>query len=88
MKIGSLTLKWGTLKAWDFKGNKEAEELLKRYFELGASASAMLQHDNVEQKEIVCKLIDLAKGRICNDWTGKMMTKAEAKKYVLEYGNN
>lgn len=87
MKIGSLTLKWGTLKAWDFEGNDEGEQLLKKYFELGSSASAILQHDSPEQKEIICKLIDLAKGKIENDWTGKMMTKAEAKKYVLEYNN-
>ena len=80
-----LTLKWGTLKSWNFKGIKEAEPLLKRYSEIGLSFSAMAQRDTTEQKEIICKLIDLIPGDIFLDWDGKYVSHDEAKKYVMEY---
>ena len=79
-------LKWGTLKAWNFKGNEEAEKLLDRYEEIGSSFSAIKQKDTPEQKEIICKLIDLAYGKIHLDWDDKYVSKAEAKKYVMKYG--
>lgn len=82
----NLTLKWGTLKAWSFKGNEQAMSLLRRYHEIGASLSAMCQHDTPEQKEIICKLIDLTPGEIYLDWDGKYVSHDEAKKYVMEYG--
>lgn len=81
-----LTLKWGTLKAWDFEGNETAKQLLKRYAEIGASFSAMMQRDTPEQKEIICKLIDLTPGEIHLDWDDKWVSKDEAKRYVMEYG--
>ena len=80
----SLTLKWGTLKGWDFH-NEKGQELLREYFELGASMGAAQQKDTPRQKEIICELIDECNGEIWNDWEGKKMSKAEAKKYVLEY---
>lgn len=81
-----LTLKWGTLKAWNVAGNEPAIQLLKRYCEIGASMSAAMQHDTPEQKEIICKLIDLMPGEIYLDWDDKYVSKEDAKKYVLEYG--
>lgn len=81
-----LTLKWGTLKAWNFEGSDAAAKLLKRYGEIGSSYSAMCQHDTPEQKEIICKLIDLTPGDIYLDWDGKYVSHEEAKKYVMEYG--
>jgi len=80
-----LLLKWGTLKGWNFKGNEPAIALLKEYHELGSSFSAMAQRDTPRQQEIICELIDLCSGPIQNDWSGEMMTKDEAKKYVREY---
>ncbi len=80
-----LTLKWGTLKAWNVEGNEEGQKLLKRYHELGSSFSAMMQHDTPEQKEIICKLIDLMPGEIYLDWDDKYVSKENAKTYVLEY---
>jgi len=81
-----LTLKWGTLKAWNFSDVPEAKALLERYCEIGSSFSAMAQHDTPEQKEIICKLIDLVPGEIYLDWDDKYVSKDEAKKYVMEYG--
>lgn len=84
-KEDSLTLKWGTLKAWDFH-SKKALKLLKEYFKIGASASAIMQHDTPRQKEIVCELIDEGNFKtICLDWDGKDVTKKQAKKYVMDY---
>lgn len=34
---------------------------------------------------IICEVIDALDGTIQNDWTGKMMTKDEAKAYIMEY---
>ena len=85
-KENYLTLKWGTLKSWNFKGNKEAIKLFKRYNEIGSSFSAMAQKDTLEQKEIICKLIDLMPGKIYLDWDDKYVSKEEAKKYVMDYG--
>ena len=82
-----ITLKWGTLKAWDFDGNEEAVKMFKQYCEIGVSAGAMTQHDTPKQKEIICKLIDLMPGKIFLDWEGEYLPKEEAKKYVMNYGN-
>ena len=76
-----LTLKWGTLKSWNFSGNPAAEKLFEKYEELGASFSAMMQRDTPEQKEIICKLIDLMPGEIYLEWDGKYVSKEEAKNY-------
>lgn len=81
-----LTLKWGTLKSWDFTGSEEAKKLFKEYSEIGSSFSAMAQRDTLRQKEIICELIDLCSGdTIYLDSDDKDVSKDEAKKYVLEY---
>lgn len=83
-----LTLKWGTLKGWHFdKTNERAMALLKEYHDLGASMGAMTQHDTPRQKEIICELIDAGNFEtVYLDWDGKDVSKADAKKYVMEYG--
>lgn len=84
----TLTLKWGTLKSWDFNSEK-ARALNKEYHEIGSYASAMVQSrmETPRQKEIICELIDLCEGdTIYNDWSGEDMSKQEAKDYVMNYG--
>jgi len=83
-RVNSLTLKWGTLKAWSFHTDK-AKELLREYGELGSCFGAMQQKDTPRQKEIICELIDEVDGTVTNDLTGDKMTKAEAKEYVRNY---
>jgi lambda repressor-like predicted transcriptional regulator len=80
-----ITLKWGTLKSWNVT-SAEGRALLKKYGELGNFMSAIMQRDTPEQKEIICKLIDLMPGEIYLDWDGRYVSKEVAKKYVLEYG--
>lgn len=81
-----LTLKWGTLKSWDFTTSERGAELLKEYRQIGSSFSAMAQNDTPRQKEIICELIDLCDGdTIYLEWDGKDVSKEEAKKYVLNY---
>ena len=83
-----LLLKWGTLKGWCFKNSPKAFEALKKYNELGSSFSAMAQRDTDKQKELICVMIDEVSGDVQNDWTGEIYkNKEDAKKYVLEYGN-
>lgn len=82
-----ISLKWGTLKAWKITSAKGLE-LMKKYHELGSTYSAMQQNDTQEQKEIICQMIDeCSADTIHLDWDGVDVTKEEAKKYVLEYGN-
>ena len=82
-----ISLKWGTLKAWDIKG-ESVMTLLRKYSALGVSYSAMAQHDTPEQKEILCQLIDACNAETIHlDWDEKDVSKEEAKKYVMEYGN-
>jgi len=81
-----LTLKWGSLKSWKIASEK-GQELLKKYFELGSSASAILQKDSPEQKDLICQIIDeCSADTIYLDWDDKDVTKEEAKSYVKEYG--
>lgn len=83
--MDSLSLKWGTLKAWNLHSDKGLE-LLKRYFDLGTSASAMLVNDTQEQKELICQMIDECNcPTIYLDWDDKNVSKDEAKRYVQEY---
>lgn len=79
-----LLLKWGSLKAWKLKTEKSMQALQK-WADGGVRASAMAQHDTQEQKQALCKLIDVVDGEITNDWSGEKMTKEEAKTYIMEY---
>lgn len=82
----ALSLKWGTLKGWTLH-SKKATCLLKSYFKLDTSASAICQHDTPRQKEIICKIIDEAKvKKVHLEWDGKDVSKAKAKEYVMNYG--
>jgi len=79
-----ITLKWGTLKSWKLTSEKGID-LLKKYYELGASYSAMAQHDTPEQKKLICEMIDEVPGEIYLEWDDKYVSKEEAKRYVMEY---
>lgn len=87
-EISTLSLKWGTLKSWDLK-TKEQEKLLEAFCddENGMSASAAMQNNSKKQKEIICKLIDTITDPqgIYLDWDGIYVSKAKAKKYVMNY---
>lgn len=80
-----LLFKWGTLKGWSLNTQK-GKDLLKRYFEIGSSESAIMQHDSDEQKKLICQMIDECRGTLQSDWTGEMFTKEKAKDYVMNYG--
>lgn len=79
-----LTLKWGSVKGWS-NLSESSVELLKEYYKDGVPMSAMMDHPTEERIEILCRLIDNIDGTIWNDWDGVVMTKDEAKDYVLNY---
>lgn len=82
-----LLLKWGTLKGWDLESDA-ALAAAQRLGETGdRCVSAALQHDTPDQKQALCDLIDAIDGTIQNDWSGEIMTKEQAKAYVMEYGS-
>lgn len=82
--MNSLTLKWGTVKAWNLE-TEDAQAALKKWHDLGVSASAMLQDDTPEQKRALLDAIDHM-DEIWLDWEGKQVTREEAKEYVRNYG--
>ena len=82
-----LLLKWGTLKGYSLDGNDAAAAALTKYYSQDTSLSAMMQHDTDEQQQALFELIDAINGEIRNDWSGEIMTKEEAKKYIAEYHN-
>lgn len=80
-----LSLKWGTLKAWNIHSEK-GRDLLRRYSEIGCSISVMTQRDTPEQVDLICQLIDECNAPTIHlDWDGIEVSKEEAKKYVREY---
>lgn len=84
----TITLKWGTLKAWDLE-TPACLELLQKYADLGMTFGAMAQRDTPEQKELICQIIDAADlETVWLDWDGEQVSKEEAKRYVREYGVN
>ena len=86
MSAEYLWLKWGTLKGVNCNDNPAAMAALERYCSDPVSMGTMQQRDTSGQKQALCDLIDAINGPITNDWSGEEMTKDEAKKYVLEYG--
>lgn len=85
MKEDYLTLKWGTLKRWNFHSEK-AIKLLEEYSHIGSCISAIMQKDTTRQKEIICELIDEGDfDEVYLDWDDKYISKEEAKEYVLNY---
>jgi hypothetical protein len=82
----SITLKWGTLKAWNIHTPK-AVKILNKWASLGYSLGAATQLDTPEQKNLLCDLIDASNAdTIFLDWDGKHVSKQEAKDYILNYG--
>lgn len=81
-----LSLKWGTLKSWNFEGSGKGTTLLNEYNDIGSCASAMIQNDTERQKQIICELIELCDdGMVYLDWEGLYVSTQEAKDYVLNY---
>lgn len=89
-KKNYVTLKWGTLKSWNFPNKSERiRALCEEYDKIGSSFSAMMQRDTPRQKEIICELIDECDGdTIYLEWDGKYVSKQEAKDYVMNYGKD
>lgn len=84
-EISSLSLKFGTLKAWDLK-TKEQLDILKKYSKLGMAAGAAQQEDTPEQKKLICELIDTITNPrgIFLDWDGVYVSRKKAKQYVMQ----
>lgn len=80
-----LMLKWGSVKGWDNLSEK-SQGILKRFFADGVPMSAMADRPEDDRKSILCELIDQLDGEIWNDWDGAVMTKEQAKEYVINYG--
>jgi len=81
----SISLKWGNLKSWSgMDDGHPARIALQKYMDAGPSASAMAEQSQ-EERRLICEIIDAVDGKIVNDWTGNVMTKNEAKEYVMSH---
>lgn len=87
MATESLTLKWGSIKAWDLK-TEASLAAMQKYLDAGSVCmSAALQEDNDAQKAAICELIDaLDNDQVYLCWDGVYVSKEEAKAYVMKYG--
>lgn len=86
MATETLSLKWGTLKAWKLNEDGPAYVALGRYFDQPVSGGVMQQRDTEAQKIAICDVIDaLDNDQIYLDWDGEYVTKDFAKRYVMEY---
>jgi hypothetical protein len=80
-----LSLRYGTLKEWHLHSEK-GKSLLREYFSLGASYGCLFQKDTLEQKKLICQMIDECNAdEIFLDFDGKYISKEEAKEYVMSY---
>jgi hypothetical protein len=87
-QVNYLTLKWGTLKSWDFSHSEKGIALLKEFHKIGMNPSAACQKNTPRQKEIICELIDLCDdSAIYLEWDDTYVSKQDAKNYVINYGN-
>jgi len=78
-----LAMKWGTLKQWHFASDAAVLAYAK-YRRLGQSFSAIDQKFTPVHKQALCALIDAVDGEIVDAWTNKPITKATAKRWVME----
>jgi hypothetical protein len=84
--MNSLSLKWGTIKSYDLTGNIPALQIIEKWHNLGVSMSVICHQNTVEQKQLICDLIDAVDcPTIHLDWNGIDVSKEQAKKYIMEY---
>lgn len=81
-----LTLKFGSVKSWNLSSDNVAHEKILSLSDLPFRYLNGVRYLSEEQKNVVCEVIDLVDGQIILEWTGKSMSKEEAKAYVLNYG--
>lgn len=80
-----LLLKWRSLKSWRVS-NRKAQEALEEFLKIGVPSSLITHHPTDRQKELLCVVIDECNGTIQEDWDGKMLTKDQAKAYIMHSG--
>ncbi len=83
--MNTLTLKWGTVKAWHLETD-EAKAAFKKWADGGVSMSAAMHEDSPEQKQQILDLINTM-DEIWLDWDGKQVSRDEAREYVLNYAH-
>jgi hypothetical protein len=80
----SLCLKFGTVKSWTLDPDGNAAPIMAEYIARFCGVQGQIR--SPEQQEMLCKLIDsLSTEDIVGDWDGKIMSKDDAKNYVINY---
>lgn len=81
--MNSLTLKWGSVKAWKLD-TPEAQAAIQKWADGGVPTSAIMHRDTPEQKQALIEAIDQM-DEIWLAWEGKKVSREEAKEYVRNY---
>ena len=81
--VNRLTLKWGTVKAWELHSD-DAIAAFQKWADFGVSMSAASHRDTPEQQEALLAAIDQM-DEIWLDWEDKQVSREEAKEYVRDY---
>jgi hypothetical protein len=80
--VDELSLKWGKAKSWSLN-SAPARVAGQKYIDL-AKATAWEDWDGSDaQKECLCAIIDAVDCPITNAWNGSVISKADAKHYVM-----
>ena len=77
-----MSLKFGQVKSWSLN-TPEARRVGTIYIERAKATKWEDWDGSDEQKRLVCDIIDALDGRITSDWTGELITKDEAKRYIM-----
>lgn len=88
METDLLVLKFGSLKGYEIVSD-DVWQALQQYISCPPTSRTILEsRDTAKQKKLLCRVIDLIEqngGQIKLSWDDKIVSAAEAKKYVMEY---
>lgn len=74
------SMKWGKMKSWSLR-SPAARVAGQKYIDLAKAREDW--DDSDTQKQCLCEIIDAVDCEIINDWNGSVISKADAKRYVM-----
>jgi hypothetical protein len=77
-----LSLKWGKMKSWSLRSGP-ARVAGQKYIDLAKAIKWEDWDGSDAQKQCLCEIIDAVNCDITNDWNGSVISKADAKRYVM-----
>lgn len=82
MMVDELSLKWGKAKSWSLN-SAPARAACQKYIDLAQNTKWEDWDGSKAQKERLIEIIDAVDCPITNAWNGAVISKADAKRYVM-----